>query len=191
MARRLTLAGCVRRLRRGVQASHATACAAPVADCGHSPRGNARSTRGVAQVVRESVLGREDPSHRPRTAAGRFCSQPVGNRVADLGLPRQRSLQPSGDQDQRVELGKRDPAYPGGSDFLATGKPGDRGRSMAGGANQAKASADGLRSTIRAFVGGINVATFRDTERPTSAGNSGCTSRMRLPTSTRLLPNGC
>ena len=35
------------------------------------------------------------------------------------------------------------------------------------------ASADGLRSTIRAFVGGVNVATFRDTERPYVSGRLG------------------
>ena len=72
------------------------------------------------------------------------------------------------------ELGKRDPAYPGGQRFLATG---ETPTTAAGQWRTARikrtASADGLRSTVRAFVGGVNVATFRDTERPYVSGKLG------------------
>lgn len=72
------------------------------------------------------------------------------------------------------ELGKRDPAYSGGQRFLATG---DAPATAAGQWRNAHikrtASADGLRSTIRAFVGGVNIATFGDTERPYFSGKLG------------------
>ena len=99
MARRLDAGSCVRRLRRGVKpATRPRTCCVQCRLGGHSPRGNARSTRGVARRSRIGV-GREDLSHRPRTAAGRFCS-PTRGETAWLiwGLPRQRSLQLSGDQ---------------------------------------------------------------------------------------------
>ena len=72
------------------------------------------------------------------------------------------------------ELGKRDPVYPGGQRFLATGEaPATAAGQWRSARIKRTASADGLRSTIRAFVGGINVATFRDTERPYVSGKLG------------------
>lgn len=83
------------------------------------------------------------------------------------------------------ELGKRDPAYSGGQRFLATG---DAPATAAGQWRNAHikrtASADGLRSTIRAFVGGVNIATFGDTEQPVLQREArdvrrGCDCRLR------------
>ena len=72
------------------------------------------------------------------------------------------------------ELGKRDPAYPGGQRFLATGEaPATAAGQWRAARIKRTASADGLRSTIRAFVGGVNVATFRDTEWPYVSGRLG------------------
>lgn len=72
------------------------------------------------------------------------------------------------------ELGKRDPAYPGGQRFLATGEaPATAAGEWRTARIKRTASADGSQSTIRAFVGGVNVSSFRDTERPYVSGKLG------------------
>ncbi len=72
------------------------------------------------------------------------------------------------------ELGKRDPAYPGGQRFLATG---DSPASAVGQWRTARikriASADGTSSTTHAYISGVRVTTFVDAERPYRAGKVG------------------
>lgn len=66
------------------------------------------------------------------------------------------------------ELGKRDPAYPGGQRFLATG--GDP-RITVGSAASAQLLAKGNTLTVR--INGTTVTRFTDTERPYERGRVG------------------
>ena len=66
------------------------------------------------------------------------------------------------------ELGKRDPAYPGGQRFLATGST---PRAKVGSGQTAVLQAVGRKLTVK--INGTTVATFTDTERPYTNGSVG------------------
>lgn len=66
------------------------------------------------------------------------------------------------------ELGKRDPAYPGGQRFLATG---DAPAASVGGSQQVVLTASGAKLTVR--IDGEPVATFVDSQRPYRSGAVG------------------
>lgn len=72
------------------------------------------------------------------------------------------------------ELGKRDPAYPGGQRFLATGaNPATAVGKWRTTRIKRVASADGTKATLHVFISGRKVARFVDTERPYRAGKIG------------------
>lgn len=66
------------------------------------------------------------------------------------------------------ELGKRDPAYPGGQRFLATG---DSPRAAVGSSQTATLRVKG--KTLTVTIGGTRVASFTDNERPYTSGKVG------------------
>lgn len=66
------------------------------------------------------------------------------------------------------ELGKRDPAYPGGQRFLVTG---DSPRAAVGDPQTAQLSAKGNTLTVK--IDGSTVATFTDGQRPYQSGRVG------------------
>lgn len=66
------------------------------------------------------------------------------------------------------ELGKRDPDYPGGQRFLATGST---PRTSVGSSKTAVLQAVGRKLTVK--IDGTTVATFTDTERPYTVGSVG------------------
>lgn len=90
------------------------------------------------------------------------------------------------------ELGKRDPAYPGGQRFLATGT------SYATAVGQWRTtrvkrvvSSDKLSSTTHVFISGAKVAKFVDTERPYRAGKVGMYSEDAVVDFDYLRVNRC
>ena len=155
------------------KASHATACAASVAYAG-TVRGETHAALVVSRksfanrcldvktrvIVREQLRVGSAPN--PWETAWLIWDYLDNEHFSYLAI-----------KTNGWELGKRDPVYPG----AAIPRDGEAPATAAGQWRSARikrtASADGLRSTIRAFVGGVNVATFRDTERPYVSGKLG------------------
>ena len=70
------------------------------------------------------------------------------------------------------ELGKRDPAYPGGQRFLATGSTPAIGIGTKATIRIVR-TGTGSASSIKLLLNGSTLATFNDTERPYRSGNVG------------------
>lgn len=79
------------------------------------------------------------------------------------------------------ELGKRDPAYPGGQRFLATGST---PRAKVGSAQTAVLQAVGRKLIVK--INRTTVATFTDTERPYTTGRVGMYSEDAVVTFSRI-----